>query len=117
MTGTSPPGEGVLVFDGACGFCRRSVRWLYRLRATCPSVPYQEVDLSRWDLSVSDAADAAWFVADGRRWRGHEAIAQVLRSSTCRPVMWLGWLLGTRVARPLASRAYAWVSANRSRLP
>ena len=117
MADTSPPGEGMLVFDGECGFCRRSVRWAYKVRATSPSVPYQEVDLSRWGLSVPDAADAAWFVADGRRWRGHEAIAQMLKSSTWRPVRWAGWLLATRVARPLGSRAYAWVSANRSRLP
>jgi len=117
MTGTSPPGEPMLVFDGECGFCRRSVRWLYKLRATSPSVPYQDVELSRWGLSVSDAADAAWFVADGRRWRGHEAIAQVLRSSTWWPVRWVGRLLATPAARPLASRAYAWLSANRSRLP
>lgn len=117
MAGRSPTGEGVLVFDGECGFCRRSVRWAYRLRATCPSVPYQEVELSRWGLSVSEAVGAAWFVEDGRRWRGHEAIARVLMSSTCRPVRWAGCLLATRVARPWASRAYAWVSAHRSRLP
>jgi hypothetical protein len=76
MAGTSPPGEGMLVFDGECGFCRRSVRWAYKVRATCPSVPYQEVELSRFGLSVADAADAAWFVADWHRWRGHEAIAR-----------------------------------------
>ena len=107
----------MLIYDGDCGFCRRSIRWAKALGATCPTVAYQEADLTAYDLSVGEAADAAWFVEQGRRWRGHEAVAMALRTSRFVVVRWAGVLLGTRVLRPLASRAYAWVAANRGRLP
>jgi predicted DCC family thiol-disulfide oxidoreductase YuxK len=107
----------VLIYDGDCGFCRRSVRWARTLGATCPAVPYQEADLAAYHLTAQEAGDAVWFVLEGRRWRGHEAIAMVLRSSRWPPVRSVGVLLGNRLLRPLASRAYAWVAANRGRLP
>ena len=107
----------MLIYDGDCGFCRRSVRWARALGATCPAVPYQEADLAAYDVTADEAADAAWFVLDGRRWRGHDAIAMALRSSRFVVVRWAGVLLGNRLLRPLASRGYAWVAANRGRLP
>jgi predicted DCC family thiol-disulfide oxidoreductase YuxK len=107
----------VLIYDGACGFCRRSVRWARALGADCPAVPYQEVDLVGYGVTRREAADAAWFVRGSRRWRGHEAVAMALRSSRFVPVRWAGLLLGTRFVSPVASRAYEWVAANRGRLP
>jgi predicted DCC family thiol-disulfide oxidoreductase YuxK len=107
----------MLIYDGDCGFCRRSLRWARAMGATCPAVPYQVADLAAYHLTPREAADAVWFVAEGKRWRGHEAIAMVLRSSRWPLVRWTAVLLGLRPLRPLVARAYAWVAANRRRLP
>ena len=107
----------VLIYDGECEFCRRSLGWARSLGATCAAVPYQQVELTAFGLTEAAAAEAAWFVAAGRRWRGHQAVAMVLRSSRWAPVRGAGRLLGSPLSRPVASRVYDWVAANRSRLP
>jgi predicted DCC family thiol-disulfide oxidoreductase YuxK len=107
----------VLIYDGECGFCRRSLGWARWLGATCAAAPYQQLELTAFGLTEAAAAEAAWFVAPGRRWRGHEAVAMVLRSSRLAPVRGAGRLLGSPLSRPVASRVYDWVAANRSRLP
>lgn len=108
----------MLIFDGDCGFCRRSVGWARRLGATCAMRPSYAVDLAALGLTPPDAEEAVWFVGEGGRlFRGHEAIAQVLLTSRRTPVRWAGRVTGSRVLRPVASRGYAWVAANRHRLP
>lgn len=107
----------MLVYDADCGFCVRSLGWARRLGAECDAVPWQEADLDDLGLSEAEVADAAWFVTATERFRGHEAIAQTLRSSRHLLVRVLGRLVGARALRPVAGRAYAWVAAHRSRLP
>lgn len=108
----------VLIYDGDCGFCRRSLGWARRLGATCPAQPWQAIDLAAVDLSEAQVIEAAWYVDDaGRRYGGHEAIAMTLRSSRWRLVRLLGRVIGSRVLRPVAAPAYAWVARNRHRMP
>ena len=107
----------MLIFDGDCGFCRRSLRWARRLGATCPAQPWQATDLAAAGLTEQQAREAAWYVDGHRLYRGHEAIAMTLRSSRWRVVRLLGRLVGSRPLRPVAAPAYAWVARNRYRLP
>ena len=103
----------MLIYDGDCGFCRRTVGWARALGVTCEMRPSAEVDLPALGLTAEDAAAAAWYVDGGRRYAGHEAVAMALRSSR-RPVVRLaGRVVGSRPMRPLASRAYAWVAGHR----
>jgi predicted DCC family thiol-disulfide oxidoreductase YuxK len=113
-----PRSRPVLVFDGDCGFCTRSVLWLERrLREPVDSVPWQVADLAALALTEAQARQAAWWVeADGRRARGHRAIAQALRR--CRG----GWpLVGRLLLVPplswLGAPAYALVARFRGYLP
>ena len=110
-----------LVYDGECGFCVSSARWIAaRLPAEARVEPWQSLRLEDVGLSQLDVETAVWWVDDRgpspRRCRGAEAIGWSLvaaggvwriigRLIVYPPVLWL--------AKPI----YALVAANRHRLP
>lgn len=107
-----------LVYDGDCAFCTSSVRLARRLRLHADVVTaWQHADLDALGLTAAACQDALKWVADsGRVSSGHEAVARLLLAS---PLPWrpLGALLLVPPVSWLAARAYAWVAANRHRLP
>jgi len=111
----------VLVYDGDCAFCSTSARFAAQRLRRSPTdytvEPWQRLDLAALGLTAAEC-DAAvrWVSADGIPDAGHVAIARALRASRwwARPVGAV--LLAPGVSR-LAARAYAWVSANRHRVP
>jgi predicted DCC family thiol-disulfide oxidoreductase YuxK len=118
MSNTRVP---VLVYDGDCGFCTSvaadiSRRW--RLPAT--SVAWQslgEDGLAELGLTPETAQQAAWWVdGEGRRFRGHLAVARALLAAR-------GWrrVAGGAIAIPPLSWAaavgYRLVVRYRHRLP
>ena len=106
----------MLVYDGDCGFCRRSLGWARRSAAGSRR-PVADVDPGPLGLTREQLAEAAWYVDEDGLHRGHQAIARVLRTSRWWPVRLAGRVVGSRVAAPLASRAYAWVASHRGRFP
>lgn len=90
---------------------------MIRLGTTCGYQSAQESDLPSLGLSEEMALEAAWFVADGRLHRGHDAIAMALRTSKYGVVRLAGHGIGSRLLRPVAGPAYAWVAAHRHQLP
>ena len=111
----------LLVYDGECGFCIRSARWIEaRLPADARVEPWQSVDLQQLGLSRPDVEAAVWWIDDcgpgPRRSRGAEAIG---RSLVAAGGAWR--LVGLLIVHPplcwLARPAYALVAANRHRLP
>ena len=108
----------MLIYDGGCGFCRRSLRWAYAAGGRFDAVPNAEVDPEPLGLTRPELEEALWWVGpDDELHRGHDAIAQVLETSRWVPVRAAGRLVGSPVVAPVARRSYAWVAANRSRLP
>ena len=108
----------MLIFDGDCGFCRRSLGWARRLGGRFEAVPAAALDPATLGLTRQQLTEAAWFVdEDEQLHRGHEAVARVLMTSRWLPVRLAGRLVGSRVMAPLASRAYAWVADHRGRFP
>jgi predicted DCC family thiol-disulfide oxidoreductase YuxK len=107
-----------LVYDGDCGFCTTSIRWVKRLRLRADSViAWQHADLDALGLTPEQCdLKLQWAAENGALSSGHEAVARLLLQSALpwRPV---GMLLLTPPLSWLAARAYAWVSANRQRLP
>lgn len=107
-----------LVYDGDCGLCTTCVRWIDRLRLQADTVvAWQHADLDALGLTQQQVTDAVQYVhADGSVESGHLAVAALLAGSQpwWHPV---GAALRLPLVSPLAARAYAWVSANRSRLP
>ena len=111
----------LLVYDGHCGFCVRSARWIEaRLPADARVKPWQSLELEELGLSRPDVQAAVWWIDDRdhspRRSRGAEAIGRALAEARG------AWgVVGRLIVRPpliwLARPAYALVAANRHRLP
>ena len=117
----SPPAIlPVLVFDGDCGFCTTSARFLARwvVRAGSVSVaPWQQVDLAGLGLTQEQCQAAVqWVGRDGEVASGHAAIASALRAGH---LVWrpLGALLVAPGFSRLAAILYSWIAAHRYALP
>jgi predicted DCC family thiol-disulfide oxidoreductase YuxK len=107
-----------LLYDADCGFCTSSVQWAVRLGCQVEAIPWQAwPHLAEFGIT-REAATAALHLVDGNRILiGHEAVAGTLRRSSHFAVRIAGRALGSKPLRPLGRRAYAWVAANRHRLP
>lgn len=110
----------MLIYDGDCGFCTTSARWIERrLPADVPVVSWQSLgdDLATWGLTVDDVNAAAWWVEPERSpLGGHLAIGGALRAARG------AWpLVGRALLAPplrwLGGPVYRWVARNRYRLP
>ena len=111
----------LLVYDGECGFCVRSARWIAaRLPDEARVEPWQSLDLEELGLSQPDVEAAVWWIdRDGgspRRSRGAGAIG---RSLVAVGGAW--GIIGRLIVHPplcwLARPIYALIAANRHRLP
>lgn len=116
-----PPLLPVLVFDGDCGFCSTSARFLlHRVVATSAPfgvVAWQRTDLSALGLTEAQCQEAVqWVGTDGRAYAGALAIAAALTAGRL-PWRPAGRILQLPGIRNLAARTYRWVAANRYRLP
>jgi predicted DCC family thiol-disulfide oxidoreductase YuxK len=107
----------ILVFDGECGFCTRTIGWLRLLdrRRMIETVPYQRPGVpERIGASPAEcAASVQWRGDDGSRASGAEAVNAALAVA-------LGTDWPRRIYRRTAAlqqRAYQWVTDHRYRLP
>jgi predicted DCC family thiol-disulfide oxidoreductase YuxK len=107
----------VLLYDGDCGFCTTSARFVERRVPTNAKIaPYQFTDLEALGTTASRASGELLWVADGRVHGGAQAVAGLLIDARglWRP---LGLLLRIPPFRWLAARVYHLVAVNRHRLP
>ncbi len=108
----------LLVFDGDCGFCTTSARWIQRRLPHDVGVePWQALDLDQLRLTEHDVTSAAWWIDDSRgNHRGHAAIGRALIAAGG---VWslVGRLLITPPVSWLARPGYWLVARNRHRLP
>jgi len=111
-------GGAVLIYDGDCGFCTASARWLQaRLPGAAAVTPHQAIDLAPVGLTEAETSRAAYWVDEtGSTHRGAAAIAAAL--AACGGT-WgiIGRLLAIPPLSWLASGVYAVVARNRHRLP
>jgi predicted DCC family thiol-disulfide oxidoreductase YuxK len=117
---SNPVGLPILVFDGDCGFCTTSARfmsrWVIGGRPTAVA-PWQRLDLTALGLTPDQCQAAVqWVGKDGQVASGHAAVAAALRAG--HPV-WhpVGMLLVAPGFSWLARHLYTWVAAHRYALP
>nr|WP_017973371.1 DUF393 domain-containing protein [Actinopolyspora halophila] len=108
----------VLVYDGDCGFCTRSVRVAERLPVRTRVVPWQEADLDGLGVSEQRARREVLFVEHpgGRVHGGAGAVAALLRNCAG-PWRFVGGFLAAPGVRACADAVYRAVARNRHRLP
>lgn len=107
----------MLLYDGDCGMCTVVARWSRtKLPHDVQVVPAGDVDLAGLGLTVDDVLAAAWWVEDGRRYRGHLAAARAWQAMGG---VWRvpGFLARTRPTSWVADGVYRLVARYRHRLP
>ena len=108
---------GLLVYDGDCGFCTATARWVERrLSDDYVVVPSQQADLVALGLTDDDVARSAWWIGpDGIRWDEHRSVAGALGAMKG---LWpvVGRLLTLGPISLLARWVYRRVAANRYRI-
>jgi predicted DCC family thiol-disulfide oxidoreductase YuxK len=112
-----PVTGGRLVFDGRCGFCTRSVGWLRRLdrHQRVEIVPLQAPGAPE-SVGATEAeclTSLRWQGQDGSRLSGAAAANAALASALGAGVPMVLY----RFTSNAQERGYAWVAANRYRLP
>jgi predicted DCC family thiol-disulfide oxidoreductase YuxK len=119
MTLTGRPQHLTLVFDGACGFCTRSVRLLKALdrNGRVTAVPFQKTGTpASVGLTLEECKASVWAIAPDRGYyRGAEAVNALVAAAlgTAVPLL-LYYLPGIR---QLQDFIYFLIAYNRSRLP
>ncbi|MCI0686056.1 MAG: DUF393 domain-containing protein [Sporichthyaceae bacterium] len=107
----------VLVYDGDCGFCTRSVRLVERMPTRCEIVAWQFADLDALGATRERAEyEVLWVATDGRVYGGADAVAMLLRDCGG-PYVLLGVLIRLPLLRSVARWLYRLVADNRYRLP
>lgn len=103
--------------DADCGFCMRTARLVLRLGVDVDSSTVQAADLEALGVDpVRAVVEMPYVHPDGRVDYGHRAFASVLATGRL-PWRLAARVIGARPVEPLARRTYAWVAANRHRLP
>jgi predicted DCC family thiol-disulfide oxidoreductase YuxK len=109
----------VLVFDGECGICRRSVAWIQNRKGAerIEAVPYQHPSVpERYPELSREALEEAMHLVSptGEVRKGARAGEEILRLLP----RWRPSALVFRIpgVRWVAERVYRWVAGNRHRL-
>ncbi|MGN6562671.1 MAG: thiol-disulfide oxidoreductase DCC family protein [Thermomicrobiales bacterium] len=113
------PERVLLIFDGSCDFCTRTVRLLRALdhRKRVTARPFQQPGLpAAHHLTVAQCEHSVWAVTpDGWVFPGAAAANLALAVALGAPLpLWFYTVPGVRQAQ---ERAYRWVAANRHRFP
>ena len=108
----------LLVFDGDCAFCTRSVRFVEKRIRRHPDIrSWQSLDLDSFGLSQAECEEAVqWIGPAGERASAHVAVARTLvHGGKGRAV--LGRILLAPGIKVVAGLVYRWIARNRHRMP
>lgn len=102
--------EIIVIFDGDCNLCKRSVAWLEReLRIT--ALPFQSSNLDLYGLTTEQCSQEVFAISDGKNFSGAAAVVFLLRKRGNSFLSALLYFLG-----PVGRFGYRWVASHRSSL-
>ncbi len=109
------PERGLLLYDGECGLCSRSVRLLERFaRHPFDKRPSREVLVSLpEEIARTVSGQMLWLAPDGTVWGGSQALLYALQATGW---TWIACLLGNPLVRPFTRVGYGIVARFRHRL-
>lgn len=122
VAGPLPPGSlpfpvprDTCYYDGFCGMCRRTTRWLRALDwfGRLAFVDMTAVPPGELPVPMETALTGMPMrTRDGRTLVGYEAVRRALSQTAAGPLGWLLYLPGVNL---LGRRSYRWIAANRRR--
>jgi predicted DCC family thiol-disulfide oxidoreductase YuxK len=113
------PHESLLIYDGDCGFCQRTLDVMKKRLAMWPrTAPYQRLNLDQHGVSSQDAARAMLWVEPGRPpLAGAAAFARLFRAQPQLRWRTLGRMMALPGISHFAVIVYRTVASHRHRLP
>ena len=100
----------IVIYDGQCDLCKRSITWVKR-RLAVDEISYQQADLASFGLTTSQCAKAVYVIDGKSQYNGADAVALLLKK---RGNKVLAKLLS--VSGPIGRWGYLWVASHRSSL-
>jgi predicted DCC family thiol-disulfide oxidoreductase YuxK len=99
---------GVVVYDGDCGICEASARFVRRHISQVDVMSHREYGVSSLDF--------VWFVTFNGRSEGPVAVSRILRLSEKRVLRLCGTVIALPIIRLIARVVYFVVAKNRRRI-
>jgi predicted DCC family thiol-disulfide oxidoreductase YuxK len=97
--------QSVVVYDGDCGICEASARWIMDHVPTVDVVSHHQYGLTH--------IGSVWFVTDSGRLEGATAISAILKLANARMYRAIGIVIGLPGVLFIAGLVYALVARNR----
>ena len=108
----------VVVYDGECGFCQRSIRWIagHTTARDIQFIPFQERDPAglHHQLTIEECRQGVQLIESGRRYSGFDAFRKLLPYLPI--VKWLVPLAYLPGASLVGAWGYRLIARNRYRL-
>jgi predicted DCC family thiol-disulfide oxidoreductase YuxK len=95
----------VVVYDGDCGICEASARWIIAHIPSVDVVSHHQYGLAH--------IGSVWFVSDAGRLEGAMAVSAILKSANSGTYRAIGVVIGLPVVRSIAAVVYSLVARNR----
>lgn len=100
--------NAVVVYDGDCGICEASSRWILRHVDSVSVLSHREYGLEH--------IGSVWLVTDQGRLEGARAVAKILKMARRKSFNMLGILIDLPLVRTVAAGVYYVVARNRRHL-
>ena len=97
--------RSVVVYDGDCGICEASARWVMSHVASVDVVSHHQYGLTN--------IDSVWFVTPNGRLEGAAAVSSILKSADSQLYRVIGTAVGMPVILSAAGLIYKMVAQNR----
>jgi predicted DCC family thiol-disulfide oxidoreductase YuxK len=112
-----PETTPTLIYDGDCGFCKRSLAWGQRNLTAFPrAIPSTSAEARQVGLTQAQLEESIWIIGISKPLAAAEAVAFILKLQP--NVLWraLGLLMSIWPISVIARAVYFWVARNRGRL-